>query len=269
MKSIRGGMGLGDALYLQALVGHLLNLRPGETFEVCNKWGEVFAPLLGPRVRLSPFRRERIDLLGHYARRKGMQTRQWQDLCLEAGAPATLELSLTWRRTDPDLVGSVEAQAAGRPIVLVQLPRAPMGRTDGFGHELLPDCRKIQRQLDALEGRAFLVLVGNGYPLFRFRGIDLDLTEKTSVSQLLDLAQACDGLVGYCSFFVPLAEGFAKPALFAWSARGLRAPVVFIRTIRPEKILERASSLWFVDEHPLEEADHARQRFAVSLGLEG
>lgn len=268
MKSIRGGMGLGDALYLQSLVGHLLELRPRETFEVCSKWPEVFAPL-GPRVTVSPFRRDRIDILGHYSKRKGQRTRQWQDICLEAGAPSDLELRLTWRRTDEDhLVSRVEDQAAGRPIVLVQLPRAPMGRTDGFGHEILPDCRKIQRQLEALEGRAFLVLVGSGFPLFRFRGIDLDLTEKTSVSQLLDLGQACSGLVGYCSFFVPLAEGFAKPALFAWSARGLRAPVVYVRTIRPEKILERESSQWFVDEHPLEEADNARRRFTLSLGLE-
>ncbi len=268
MKSIRGGMGLGDALYLQSLVGHLLEIHPRESFEVCTKWLEVFAPL-GDRVRLAPFRRERIDLLAHYSRRKGQPTRQWQDICIEAGAPRDLELRLTWRRTDEDLVGRVREQAGGRPIVLVQLPRAPMGRTDAFGHEILPDCRMIQRQIDALEGRVFLVLVGSGAPLFRFRGIDLDLTERTTVSQLLDLGQACDGMLGYCSFFVPLAEGFAKPALFAWSARGLRAPVVFIRTIRPEKILERASSQWFVDEHPLEEADNARRRFTLSLGLEG
>ena len=268
MKSIRGGMGLGDALYLQALVGHLLELWARESFEVCNRYPEVFAPL-GERVRVSPFRRDRIDVLGHYARRKGQHSRQWQDVCLEAGAPDSLELRLTWRRTDAELVRMVEQKAEGRPIVLVQLPRAPMGRTDGFGHELLPDCRKIQRQLDELAGRVFFVLVGSGYPLFRFRGIDLDLTEKTSVSQLIDLAEASAGLIGYCSFFVPLAEGFKKPALFAWSARGMRSATVYVRTITPAKILERASSFWFVDEGPLEESDHARKRFAISIGLEG
>ena len=81
--------------------------------------------------------------------------------------------------------------------------------------------------IDALKGMAFLIQIGSGEPLFRFTGIDLDLTDQTSVCDVLDLASVADALLGYCSFFVPLAESFRKPALLVWSRAGLKSPQEF------------------------------------------
>jgi hypothetical protein len=117
-----------------------------------------------------------------------------------------------------------------------------MGRTDGFGKELLPDCRRIQQAIDMIGDSATKVLIGSGDALYRFSGIDIDLTDRTTVSQVLDLASIADGLLGYVSFFVPLAESFSKPGLFVWSRRGIVAGHPYVRLITPEKTLHRKSS---------------------------
>lgn len=240
MISIRGGSGLGDALYVQAIARYLIG--QGNRVEACSAWADVFRPL-GDKVTVSPFRRERINRLAHYASRRGVVgTTQFEDCCLTAGIREPVELRLDWRPQGPTLL-----RRASRPIVAVMLPRAPMDRKDGFGAELLPDCAVLQRAVDRLKGRASLVQIGKGAPLYQYRGLDLDLANKTTVSELLDVASEVDGFLGYPSFVIPLAESFDKPALIVWSERGLQSRHLVIRQMTPQKLLHGKRSLWFSD----------------------
>lgn len=233
--SIRSGKGLGDSLYLQSIVRHLV--ERGQPLEVCTPWPDVFLPLK-EWVLLAPFRRDRISLVAHYISRKDVAgTDQFVDCCANVGLQEAVDLRLDWKPVNQALVDGIKA--AGRPIVMVQLPRAPMGRTDGYGLDLLPDCNAIQRAIDALSGRAFVVQVGAGEPLYRFDGIDLDLANLTTIRDVLDIAWAADAAIGYCSFLVPLAESLRKPALLIWSRKGLRSSNGFIRSIVPAKIVHR------------------------------
>lgn len=257
-------MGIGDAIYLAAVVRHLV--AAGQRLEVCTSWPEIFAAYAGSIV-LSPFRRSPIDILAHYSRRRNWRTRQFEDVCIQAGIPGPVDLRLDWTVTDQALVDRL--RAAGRPIVCVQLPRSPMGRTDGIGHELLPDCRRIQEVIDQLRGRVLFVQVGAGRPLFNFRGIDVDLRDETSVSQLVDVVSASAGALGYVSNIVPLAEALLKPALLVWSRRGLRSSTGFVRQITPQKILERASSLHVVDNCATDELSAVTKRFFDAIRLPG
>lgn len=243
MKTIRSGRGLGDSLYLQSVVRYLLATQPLR-LRVRSDYPDVFSQL-GPRVEVVPFERKG-DIVAHYAVRKGIDgTTQFQDCCIAAGIQESVEMRLDWTTTDPDLVQRL--RAGGQPLLLVQLPRAPMGRTDGFGASLLPDCRAIQRIIDVARDTHTVVQVGAGRPLFRFTGIDIDLANETTVAQLIDVAQAADRLLGYCSFFVPLAESFDKPALFVWSRRGLNDGHVYVRRITPAKVLHKATSKAVMD----------------------
>lgn len=250
MKSIRGGMGLGDALYVQSVARHLT--EQGQKLRVHTAWPDVFAHL---GTEIAPFSRQGIDILAHYSARKAIEgTTQFEDCCASAGISGRIDLRLDWMR--PPQV----TLPAHKPIVLVQLPRNPMGRTDGFGADLLPDCRQLQRAIDALRGRATLVQVGSGKRLFDFKHIDIDLVDKTTVPQLFDLTQQARALLGYCSFFVPLAESFDRPSLLIWSRRGLKSPHRYVRQITPEKILHKASSVAVLDDahaDAIEEAAHA------------
>ena len=242
MKSIRGGMGLGDALYVAAVARHLV--ASGERLKVCTAWPEVFKTL---PVETAPFTRLGINYLAHYSARKGIEgTTQFEDCCIAAGIRESVEFRLDWKLEDHDLAERL--RAPGKPIICVQLPRTPMGRTDGFGADLLPNCKRIQQALDMIGNRATKVMIGHGQPLFNLTGIDFDLTNATTVSQVLDAASIAHGFLGYVSFLVPLAESFERPGLFVWSRKGLKSGLPFIRSITPKKVLHRASSRAVVDD---------------------
>ncbi len=247
LKSIRCGRGLGDSLYLQSVVRHLV-ARDGRPMRVLSDYPDVFLPLRDA-VEVAPFGRV-VDITAHYVMRKGIAgTTQFEDCCIRAGIEGPAELRLDWTPQNPGLIDKV--RAGGRPVLVVQLPRSPMGRVDGFGKYLLPDCRAIQRLIDSLRPRHKVVQIGAGSPLFRFEGIDLDLANRTTVAEMIDVASAADMCLGYVSFLVPLAESLGKPALFVWSRRGLRDPLPFIRQITPAKVLHKPSSSFVMDDEVL------------------
>lgn len=256
MKSIRGGGGLGDALYVQSVARHLV--MRGEQLQVCTSWGDVFRPL-GDSVKLAPFRRTSIDYLAHYSLRKRLpDTKQFDDCCVQAGIQDQVELKIDWQKTSA--IGD-RLNDAGRPVVCVQMPRAPMGRVDGFGKELLPDCHVIQRMIDVMKGGALIVQIGRGVPLFRFTGIDIDLANKTSLCEMFDVAAVAYGFLGYCSFIVPLAESLDKPAMLVWSKKGLESGNPFVRQITPEKVLFKAASRHVIDSWDRGKIEEAANAF--------
>ncbi len=244
MKSIRCGRGLGDSIYLQSVVRHLIN-RDGQPLKVASDWPDVFTPL-GDMVQVIPFTRINIDILAHYASRKRLATTQFRDCCLNAGIRGPIELKLDWAEAKTPLISHLKSY--GKPLLLVSLPRAPMGRTDGFGAEVLPDCHLIQRIIDLLCEKYLIVQVGAGTPLFKFKNIDVDLANKTTVKDLLDAVSVCDGVLGYCSFILAAAESLNKPCLMVWSRKGLNSKDLYIRQITPQKIIEHKTTKYLIDD---------------------
>lgn len=262
MRSIRSGKGLGDALYLQAVCRHLT--RNGERLRAATMYPDVFIPL-EDRVECMPFTRDGIDIVAHYSLRRAQPTRQFQDCCISAGIKGEVDLRLDWKPVGL-LGGAVVAEAGPRPIVAVGLPRNPMNRTDGWGDELLPDCRVIQRAIDmARASGCFVVQVGAGAPRYQFTGIDWDLANKTTVVDLIDVVHAAHAVIGYVSFLLPLSESLGKPGLFIWSRRGLKARHGNVRLIRPEKIIEKPTARAVWDDCTDEELSAAVQRLTTEL----
>lgn len=241
MISIRGGSGLGDSLYLQGVVRHFV--ERGHRVEACSDWPDVFRHLRN--VKVSKFRRLRVQVCAHYTIRKGLDgTDQWQDCCIQAGINVPVEFRLDWKPVNQAIVDLVRSLPG--PRIIVGLPRIPLGRSDGVGRELLPDCRRIQQAIDLVGPRASFIQVGSGKPEFSLSGLTLDLVNKTSVTDLIDAAFAGDAFLGYVSFLVPLAESLQKPAMFVWSRSGLETrggrdanTDLFFRQITPKKILHR------------------------------
>jgi hypothetical protein len=262
MISVRSGMGLGDALYLQSVARHLV--AQGHRVEACCAWPDVFRPL-GDRVKVSPFRRERVDRLAHYTSRKAVAgTDQFQDCCINARINGPVELRLDWKIANPLILDKIAG--GGVPIVVVQMPRAPFARTDGYGMELLPDCRVVQRIMDRIGRRAKFVQIGSGVAIPpELAGFDLDLTNRTSVCDVLDIGALADGFLGFVSFIVPLSESLLKPSLLVWSRKGLRSPHQPVRTITPQKILHRESSRWLMDDCTEQELAEAADAFLEQM----
>lgn len=252
---VRGGSGLGDAIYQRPVIEHLISR--GHAVQAMNNWPEVF---LGTGAEVLPFSRENIQVLAHYVTGKQRtDTNQWQDICASAGVD-DLPFRSTWAVRNAALVEEVRRHAESRPIVLVHGGRIPMDRTDGFGAELLPQQRAFDAILSHLPAcyRVAVGKVGQVYPL----DCDLDLNGKTSVSDLMDLGATCAGVVGQCSLAIPLAEIFDKPLLVAWSSRGMeygRHP--YIRAITPEKVLSKPSSIFVMDDWNRERLVEAAREF--------
>jgi hypothetical protein len=212
-------------------------------------------------VKVVPFRRDNIDILAHYATRKGINgTTQFRDCCINAFIFSDVELKLDWVTKSNKHIESIKAP--GKPIACVQLPRAPMGRSDGFGLEILPDCRVIQRAIDRLKKKYTIVQIGAGECLYKFDGIDFDLSNKTTVRELIDIASVADLFVGYCSFILALSESLKKPSIMVWSRAGLNSKDAYIRRIKPSKIIEyQKITKYIIDDCEIKETEGIANEF--------
>lgn len=247
--SIRCGKGLGDALYLQSVVRHLV--EKGKDLDVKCNWNDVFIPLKD-KVKVSPFTRDNINIVAHYSLRKPFETKQFDDCCIQAGIKEKIDLRLDWEIQDQKFVDSLKSE---KPILLVLIYRLPMDRADGFAKELLPDINVFQHIINQFKLSHRIILCGSGAKLASYQGVDMDLSNKTSVSQLIDLASISDVMLGYCSFFVPLAESLNKKAIFVWSAKGLKSSTIYIKQITPQKILYKETSKFVMDNWETEKID--------------
>lgn len=250
--NIRGGSGLGDALYLRPVAEHFVTA--GAHVTVLTDYGDVF---IGAGVSIERHRKTNFNVLAHYTHGKAdASTNQWQDVCKSAAIPE-IPLSFRWQVQNRLLVDDLKAMARGKPIIMVNGGRPPMGRADGYAKEMLPRRRAFDAVLAALHD-CFIVEVGKGCELYPISA-DVDYVDRTSVADLLDIATVSSGLVGQCSFMIPLAEVFDKPLLCVWAAQGLVSNTLYIRQCTPAKILSKASSRFVMDDCGDEEiADSAR-----------
>lgn len=256
-KRIRGGSGLGDSLYLRPICEHLAH--DGYRIVVMSNFADVF---IDSGCVVEPFRRDRVDMVAHYVGgKRNPATTIWDDICAHAGV--TVPLQFHWQRRNKRLIRQLEQDAAGRPIVLVHGGREPMGRRDKFGIELLPFEDKFNAAIAALDD-CFKVRVGRGDTLYQVT-CDVDLTNRTSVADVLDIAWASAGVVSMCGFPIPLAEAFDKPALFIWSSRGLASAQQFIKTVTPGKMLSKPISRYVIDDQPVEQLQEAARDFRSVL----
>ena len=241
-------------MYVRAVVEHYL--RKGESLQVCTNFPQMFADL---PVATDVFSRARIDITAHYSNRKKEHTNQWQDICISAGIRESIELRIAWQQKNLALIERVTMAAAGRPIVLIAAPHAPMNRKDNFGREILPEPEAFSRVATGLDD-CYRIQISGDPPVYQVPH-DLDLVCQTSVTDLFDLASAASGMVGQCSFIIPLAEAFGKPLLCIWSQAIATSKEEYVRQITPEKILSSPRSLHVFDNWPQEQFEEGVRAF--------
>lgn len=261
LRRIRGGSGLGDSLYLRPIVDHFL--LHGDRVQVMSNYSDIF---IGSKAEVEPFGRKNINVVAHYSWAKNNQaTNQWQDICANARLPRVLPLRINWRVRNEALIEKLRAEAGDREIVLVHGGRIPMGRTDGFGKEILPAQEAFNFVLKKLK-HCYTVRIGEQ----REQLYEVQTNRRllgTSVSDLLDVAVSCKALVGQCSFIVPLAEVFDKPLLTIWANSGLHSSTAFVRLITPRKVLSKSSSWYVQDNWAPERIDAVLQDWIQFAGL--
>lgn len=241
-KRIRGGSGLGDAVYLRPVAEHFV--RQGFDVYVLSIHEDVF---IGSGAKAMMFEKQLAHVVAHYAHaRTVLTTTQYQDMLQSAQLPKDLPLKFDWPVRNTALIEHLKKRAAGRKIVVVHGGRHPFGRSDGLGMEILPERSGFDSVLGHLNGRHFKVRVGKGSTFYNLPS-DMDLHDKTTVSDVLDVIASCDGVITQCGFPIPMAEVFGKPVLGVWSARGLASKQAIVPTVTPKKILTALTSTFIVD----------------------
>lgn len=246
-NAIRGGSGLGDAIYLQSVCRHLIS-KGRSNLIACTDYPDVFRPLSG-KIRVKGFEKSGVGILGHYSMRRQVQeTTQFEDCCIQAGIVEPVTMKLDWI-VESNCHNLKDHQ---KPIAVIGLPRHPMARKDGFGRELLPRKEAYQRMVDAARASGFLtVQVGSGAAIYNLDGIDVDLSGRTTITELIDIVAISDAVICYPSFLVPLAESLDKRFICLFSMEGLKCERGFLRWITPKKIIHRIDLGSFViDDEP-------------------
>jgi hypothetical protein len=255
---IRGGRGFGDALYVRPIAEFFV--RNGQSVTVMSDYADVF---IGSGAKVDPFNRDRINVTAHYTHGKhNPSTTQWQDVCRSAGVQTPF--CFTWNIRGRALIERVAAEAKGRPILLVNGGREPMNRIDGFGRALLPE-RKVFDYLLSRFADCLTVRIGKGRAIYPIQ-CDMDLSDATSVADVLDLAQGAAGVIGQCSFAIPLGEVFDKPVLVLWSHAIEKSPQPFIACMTPVKLLSKPTSAFVRDDAGAKGIEDAAAVFRGRLG---
>lgn len=255
---IRGGSGLGDALYLRVVAEHFV--RAGHHVTALSDWPDVFE---GSGAAVERFTRENVDVLAHYASYRQDQTStQFQDMLRSARITDPVALRFEWSIKNGGLIEGLLEKAEGRPIVLVHGGREAFGRSDGLGAEMLPPPDAFGLALGGFRD-CYTVRIGKGKRLYEIP-VDWDLSDQTSVSDVLDLGKTADYVLAQCSFAVPLAECFGRPLLTIWASRGLSSRNAIISSVTPQKILTAPTSHYVVDHWDRDQIRKAVQAFRAA-----
>ena len=223
---VRSGSGIGDNLYGQAIARELSKIKD---VEVCTNFPELYPY----PVKFSEFSRHNIDVIAHYSGRRREPTNQWEDVQITSGVKATL--TIDWEPRNLTLLDSLPEE-----FVLVIGGRLPMGRKDGYGLPLLPSQAVFNRELRKVGLPA--VSIGRGDRVYPVE-VDIDLDNKTSLSDILDIAWKAKVCFGQIGTLVPLAEIFDKPATFIWSSRQPNHENWVINHLTPEKVLSKPAKV--------------------------
>lgn len=231
--------GLGDAIYLRALVLHSL----GEQQIVFTLWDDVFYGLEGVEIRpLSEVAREHEYRLSHafYCLHCKMpelgRLSQFQMMCRQGGVTDDVELRLGWSAQNKKLLRRVRGAADGRPILLYQMPKRP---------------RNIEQSLLAPDMNAFVDAVRSRDEFFRVRvgssrfcddvecPREYDLFDNTTVSDLLDLTEVADRFLSEPCYLSVVAQAVDKPFECMFSRRGLASNYPKISGVTPERLFHK------------------------------
>lgn len=233
--------GLGDAIYLRAIVFYLLGLK--EQVTVYTPWPMVFDDL-PVTVRSMREMDEAKDLRPVAYSRKGsgpvldLSLDQFRRGCLRAGFPDFIGLQMFWKVRNKALLKDIRNKAKGRKIFIYQ----PVKLSNNPYQEVLrPDVKAFNGFVDKHKDY-FRIKIGSLAYLAADSAkapCDLDLIGQTSVHDVFDLASIADAIFCEPCFLVVLAEAMDKPFTCMFARKGLESDMDTVSDITPARIFNK------------------------------
>lgn len=241
---LKGASGLGDTIIAWPIVKYY-----AKRFDIVNymtDYPELYETI--PNVRCYPHkklnymidaagRKHPVDIRFTYCPRKYTPgSNQFEDSCISAKVSESIKLEIDWIIQNDNLVEDILAASLGKKICILAAPYEPFGRDDDFGKLLRIKPDIMQAIVDKYKDKVYFVQVGNNNVLHQIKGI-MNIINKTTVSDLMDLVQVADFTLAQVGNMLPLSEALGTPSFTIFSSDGLKSENRFISSIKPEKVV--------------------------------
>ena len=237
MISLRSPNGLGDAIYLRAIVLHLV--ARGEEVTVFTKWKDVFSDL---PVAV----REVIDITPNdrptyvYCPAERVIPEGLSDFvirCRSAGIKERVELKLDWKVKNQALLDQIKRDARGRKIFIYQCARAIRSPISA----LLKPRREAFNKFIERHADHYRIKLGHPPHVEDDPGApcELDLFGKAFIFGTFDVCTIGDIFFGQASFINCIAEALDKPHITMFARAALASPHPRANSATPERVFAK------------------------------
>ena len=186
-------------------------------------------------------------------------TSQFQDTCMSAGVPKTLECKIDWT-----IKNKQNDYRNDKPVCVLSAPYEPFGREDQWGKLLRINNDVMDAIVESYKDRVDFVQIGNKYTLYKVPNVKHDLVNKTSVSDLMDIVSTCDIGLSQIGNLLPMCEALGKKSFTIFSKKALMCDNKFLNSITPDKVVhDRSKNCSIIDD----DIDNAVRKFGETINL--
>ena len=242
---LKGASGLGDTIYAYPIVKYYAQKH--DTVYYMTDYPELYETLPNVKcakheklnyIRLPNGERQPIDIRFTYCARKYTPgSSQFTDSRISAGISEPIELTIPWKTKNNKLIDDINKVCGGKKICIIAAPYEPFGREDEWGAILRIKPDIIQNIVDKYKDKVYFIQIGNKFTLHNIKNVDLDLINKTSVSDLFDLIKRCDVGISQIGNLLPLCECQGKRNFIIFNKKAMESENKFISAITPEKTI--------------------------------
>jgi len=210
--SVKTMLGIGDCVYAYPIIKHYIETKD---VKIITPFPELFSSL---EVETSTNMNERHDVKPCYTQSRSSRKGQYEDM-LDSVKLQFIPFVFGWDSGFSDEFRSkhlkeivARLSMEGKGICIVKEPcLANMHQKNG-DTSVVPDIWEMQTWIDENKKRFVYISVGKGETfIHRLQGIDMDLNDQLSISDLVTLCGMAQGIATQVGHLVPIAQGLNRP----------------------------------------------------------
>jgi hypothetical protein len=210
--TVKTMLGIGDCVYAYPIIKHYTTTR---TVKVLTPYPEIFSSL---EIETSTDLNQHFDVKPCYTQSRSSKKGQYEDM-LDSVKLQFIPFVFGWDSGFSDEFRSkhlkeivARLSMEGKGICIVKEPcLANMHQKNG-DTSVVPDIEEMQSWINENKKRFVYISVGKG-EIFthRLQGIDMDLNDQLSISDLVTLCGMAQGIATQVGHLVPIAQGLNRP----------------------------------------------------------
>jgi len=273
IRTLKGASGLGDSIYIRMVAQYFYEKDKSTFFLIMSDFPDLFIGLPCHIVRHTKLneieyqgRKYHTNKISYCGRKYKNDTTQFEDVCIAAGVPKDISYSLDWKIKNNTLINGIKKSASikRKPICLITSPYRPFGRIDNWGKEITVNFDCMKKLINSKKNDFYFVMTCKDTPIYRLENIDCNLSMKTNISDLLDIASISNVIIGQIGHALPIAECLNKPALIFFSKNGMSCGNTFLESITPKKTIHKKNLVKHIIDN---ESDECIRRTFESLNI--